>query len=132
MSVGLAGIEVVKAYYEAMSQGDMEQLFSLFHSNIVLVEPESLPYCGTYQGDEIRTIFLKKFSETWNVKGLGSQRYFTSDEGIAVGTTLELESRVTGKQISMPLAEIFTIADNKIAKIEPFYFDTAKLIQVIT
>lgn len=121
-------IETVRQVYAAMAEGNPAAAMALFHDEIVLIEPESLPYGGTYKGlGEIGA-------------GMGAVAQYVDLAGLEVGRVLaDNETAVAyvsgtwhhddGRTQPLHLRECYTFRGDKIVEIRVFYWDVAQLVQ---
>lgn len=125
-------IELLKRVNETFTTGNTEELMSLLAPDITVREAESLPYAGTYQGREDFMQLLKKMAQTWEYFRVEPERYFEQGEQVMAVVRLRARARATGEEIDMPMAELWTFSNGKVAGIQPFYFDTARVARATT
>jgi ketosteroid isomerase-like protein len=121
--------ETVKAMFDAISREDMAGLLSLFHDDIVIVEPESLPCGGTFNGPEaFRKGVLMVMGRKFRVRVLRCA-VIGEGETVAASADLEFTSRASGRALVMPYVELHTIAGGKARRIEVYPQDTHRLVE---
>ena len=121
MSDAAANKQIIKDAYEAMASGDVRSFVGVLDPGIVVREPDSLPYGGTYRGvQELMGMFAKAGPV------LDSSR-------LAIDTLTADEDRVVAV-IRIPLrggdgealiSEHWTMRDGKAVELNVFWFDTA-------
>lgn len=132
MSTGQAALEVVQAYYDALQRSDLEGLLAVAADDIVLEEASSLPYAGVYRGHTGWQDFGAAFTAVWQDPVITVDSIADAGDYVVGLARLSAKSRRTGKSIEMPLAEFFWVADGKIKRLLPFYWDTAAVLKTIS
>ena len=116
-------LSIVQAFYQAGIEGDQAAFFGLLAPDVVLREPNYLPYGGTYQGTEQ---FGPVFIEVNKYLDLST---VTIDKIVVDGSRavafLRVETRASGAQVR--IAEAVEIVGGKVAEISIFFQDTADL-----
>ncbi len=129
--VSSEALEVVQAYYDALQRGDMDTLLAIAAENIVLEEASSLPYAGIYKGHAGWQEFGAAFNAVWQDPVITVDSIADAGAYVIGLARLSAKSRRTGKSIEMPLAEFFWVAEGKITRLLPFYWDTAAVLSTI-
>jgi uncharacterized protein len=124
-------LSVVQTYYEALARGNMEQLIAIIADDIVLEEASSLPYAGIYKGHQGWMEFGTAFNTVWQDATITVDSINDAGDYVVGLARLSAKSRSTLKSIEMPLAEFFWIADGKIKRLVPFYWDTASVLKAL-
>jgi uncharacterized protein len=127
-----ANVELVKRVYEIFAQGNMAEFMALLDPDIIAREADSMPYGGTYRGLKEFNQVLAKVAQTWEYFRPAPERYFAQGDQVMVVLRLKARSRATGKVVDMPMAELWTLRNGKIAGVQPFYWDTAEVVRVTT
>ena len=126
-----ANVKTLREYWAAMDRYDIDAALQTLDAACIIHIPASLPYGGTYQGhDEIRQFWMSGFFQLYEQpEPLGLQLLVSGDYVITLQT---LKTRIRGSknELEMPMAETFKLRDGKIVEIRPYYFDTAKMLQV--
>jgi len=126
----MANTEVIKSFYDALDKGESEKAFRFLSEDFRLMQAESLPYGGVYEGKEELGLFFKKFGAVWSAVKSENVHYFSAGDIVVakhdfVGTTK------SGKLIKMPMIQLYWVKEGKIQKAEPFYKDTAQIMEII-
>jgi ketosteroid isomerase-like protein len=120
---------VVQAFHDAMRSQDQAALDATLSDNIVIVQPQSLPYGGT-------TTSRNEFYE--RVYGYGSQRasfhlqtseVFGDGDRLAGHFTATWTAHGSGETFLLNQAELYEVANGAISKVEVFQDDTPGLIE---
>jgi ketosteroid isomerase-like protein len=106
----------------AFTTGDIPAVLREFHPDCLLHEAESLPYPGTYKG-------LEGFMELLGIMGAAFEITFDGHEIFDAGETVvarlqaTFTSRKSGRQVSMPIVEVYKFLDGKIIDADVYYKD---------
>ncbi|MES1181875.1 MAG: nuclear transport factor 2 family protein [Flavobacterium sp.] len=118
---------IVMEYFESLfKKGDLAAVEKLVAKSAVYTQAAGLPYGGRYVGfDEWKGMF-SKVNALLELHIIGDPVMLTSTPGtrIVLQFNVRFISRSSGKEITLPIAEQFDLADGKIVAIQPFYFDT--------
>jgi ketosteroid isomerase-like protein len=120
-----AHIEVVARMYEAAACGDLDAMLATFDDDIRIVLPETLPYGGTHQGKAAIRVLGGRLAEAWADFRYDVLHFMTSVDRVAVVIDLRSVARASGREVRMPIVEVFGMRDRLIVGIQAFYFDTA-------
>jgi ketosteroid isomerase-like protein len=112
-------------------KGDFVSLKKLVTENAIYTQAEGLPYGGTYTGfDNWMRMFVEvqRYAE---LQLVGEPTLLSNSEAAKViaNFSVKFKSKKTGKEITMPIAELFEFSDGKIIHITPYYFDTKTITE---
>lgn len=110
---------------------DLSLLAAAFDPEVVVHEPESLPYAGDWRGLDGVGRLIRVMSATWKDMSIESLECAASGSSILLACSLTLVGRATGTQIVQPFAERLVFRDGRLLDGTPFYFDTAALRSAI-
>ena len=99
----------------------------LVADDLVVNVPEGIPYGGVYRGWQGYLNIFAAMGKFWSELKIGPSQFATYDNKVAVISHLNGRIARTGKDVSMPLAEVWEIKGGQIAGITAFYFDTKLL-----
>lgn len=105
---------------------------ALFDPNFVLIEPEGLPYGGTYHGPEGWWEAGRRITSTWSDLKL-EPIFIKGDpdgEDFALFLKLSGRSAKTGTPFQTTVLEHWVVRKGKLVKIQPHYFDTKYLCDI--
>lgn len=125
----MTNIEVVKAFYTALRQGDYDQVGTLLKQDFALHQSESLPYGGLYHGVEGVEAFFKIFFGLWRQFRSEEVEYFELDAERVLVLSRVRATTHAGEEIDMPMAQLFRVKNQKLAEARPFYWDTAEIMR---
>jgi ketosteroid isomerase-like protein len=122
---------IVKNFLLCFLTDDFDGAEDLLTEDFVLREAECLPYGGDWTGKDAFRRMSKKFREVWEAHSKNDSEHVYIDGGegvVACVAVTPVTARSTGTSMELRAAEIFTIRDQKIAKLEVFYWDTNKIV----
>jgi hypothetical protein len=115
---------LVQSMYAAATRGDAESLMSLLADDVVVHEPDYLPYGAEYVGKEAFAGLFGKISQLLDLTDVKLD-YLVADNDRVIGV-LRIPDRNTGKDTLF--AEQSTIRDGKIVDLRIFYYDAQSMI----
>ena len=125
-----SNIEAVTQVYAAMAAGNGAAAMAYFDSNMVLVEPESLPYGGTYKGLAEIGAAIGEIAKYVDLAGLKLQRII-ADEETAIASLIATWRGKNGKILEVPMRECYTFSGNKVVAMHVFYWDVAAILATL-
>ncbi|TIP71801.1 MAG: nuclear transport factor 2 family protein [Mesorhizobium sp.] len=114
-------------------QSGSESLYMLAnasHAEVVVHEPQSLPYAGDWNGLNGIGALFRKMREIWSdvtVEGLQAAQ---NDDMVFMSCTLSLTSRANGATIKQLFAEVLRFKDDRLIEGTPFYHDTSEILAI--
>jgi ketosteroid isomerase-like protein len=119
---------VIERFLAAFAARDVAGQFACMHPDVEIVEPDSLPYGGTWRGHEgwrsLGRAILATFRLDPNPDGhvlIGAE----DGEDFALKTRLVGTWKETGRPFDMRILEHWHVVGGQIVRIQPHYFDTA-------
>lgn len=103
---------------------DLSGIKAAFHPDIVVHEPNSLPYAGDWRGYEELGRLHKIMHNTWSSLMTENMHATIDGDTLFMGCTLVATARHSGKEIRLPFAEILKIKDDLVVEAFPYYYDT--------
>ena len=101
---------------------------------MVVEDPESLPYGGVYRGfagmwRESR----QSSSRPWRIGKSKTERVIGSPDGDDFVLVQRMTGRAvsTGRAVEMSILEHYTFRDDLLVSIQPYYWDTKALIDIL-
>ena len=110
---------------------DVEELAEVFHPDVVVHEPASLPYPGDWKGLEGVGSLFRNMREVWSdmrVEGLTAAR---EGDTVFMACTLHMTCRTNGAAIKQPFAEVLRFQDERLIEGTPFYYDTGEIVSAL-
>ena len=122
--------ELVRELAERFGAGDREGAFGLFHPDLRIQQPASLPHGGWHVGrtgmDEMGATFARYWSRT-----IGPPRILGCEDAVVQITTQTWTSHRTGESATVDVVELFSFTDDLVSEIRVFQQDTAALLQTL-
>jgi ketosteroid isomerase-like protein len=117
---------------EAMSDPATAQRWEeLFDSEVVLVEPDSLPHGGRHQGlDAFRSV-QEAMRSLWDQRIEATDYWLCGDDRVCLRIVIRWTARSTGRSVVLPMIDLILIRDGRIAEVEAFVQDTAALLATL-
>jgi ketosteroid isomerase-like protein len=109
------------------AQEDFSGIAAIFHPDIVVHEPASLPYAGDWRGHESLGRLFKTMHDVWSLMTVEDMRAAIDGDTLFMSCTLVTTARKTGSKIRQPFAEVLKIKDGLVVEGTPFYYDTAAI-----
>ena len=122
-----SNIDAVRQIYAAMAAGNPAAAMAYFDEAMVLYEPESLPYGGTYKGLNEIGAAIGEISKYVDLAGLKIERVLADDD-TAVAFLTATWRYPDGRTRQIPMRECYTFRGNKIIAMNVFYWDVAALV----
>lgn len=122
-----AATAVVGRFIDAVSVMDGEAMAAVLHPDIVVIEPESLPFGGVYRGVEVFfNTLLPQIAGAFSL-GVEGARILDGGSTAACQMTAVYTSHRTGSVIRMPYVEVYEVVDGLIAKADVYPQDVTEL-----
>ncbi|WP_225768144.1 nuclear transport factor 2 family protein [Inquilinus sp. Marseille-Q2685] len=102
-----------------------------FHPDVVVHEPQSLPYAGDWRGFAGIGALFRRMREVWSDVGVERMEAIRSGDTVFMTCTLNLTARGSGEAISQPFAEVLRFRDDLLIDGLPFYHDTGALAALL-
>ena len=124
-----SAVKLVEDAYEALlKNGNLDAFCDDFDDETVMNEATSLPYGGTYKGREAIKAGIQSVFGYYSAFGFDIHQITSGgDHVIAYGTF----SATSGQSVSFPLAEVRKIVEGRVTLIEPIYFDTKAVADLL-
>ncbi|GAA5153130.1 nuclear transport factor 2 family protein [Pseudonocardia eucalypti] len=115
---------VVRGLYDAAISGDLPGALEVLADDIVVHEPEFLPYGGVYRGKQEFAELFGKIAQFLDLSRV-TVHYYVAD-GERVIAVLGIPDLGTGELTHF--AEQSTVRDGRIAEMRLFYYDPQSMI----
>jgi len=122
-----SNIDTVRRVYAAMAEVDAAAAMANFHDTMVLIEPESLPYGGSYKGLGEVGAAIGTIAQYVDLAGLQVGRVLADDDS-AVAYVTATWRNPDGTTQEIPMRECYQFSDSKISEMRVFYWDVAALV----
>lgn len=129
--MSMTAAEVLGTIYELMGAQDWDGVMALMTDDFKIVEPDSLPYGGLWEGkDALQRLYpavVSNFDEFSPV----IKEVIGGVEWAAVIVDLTLISKKTGRRFTQTVSEVGRVENGKLAELQIHYFDTAEIANEI-
>lgn len=130
MSVQEQNLEIVGNAYAALLRGEMDGFVASFTDESEIHEvAESLPYAGVFKGPGVFPLVIGKVMEVFSALNFTKENIAAAGDNVVAWGQLELTGKSTGITVTIPLVEIWTLADGKTTKLRVIYGDTATALK---
>jgi ketosteroid isomerase-like protein len=129
--------QIVLETFRAVENRDLERLLSLYHPDVELIWPDSLPYGGTSLGPQSPAPRNPTWDETWDpLQPTEADRRMDPRVIAAHGDDVAVlyhqrGVNEAGQKIDQEVLGWYTVKDDKFARAQMFYFDTAALVEFL-
>ena len=118
---------MVEHLYALTAQGKWDEAAEQLTDDFRIVEAESLPFGGVYEGKgALQELFTKVFA-FWEDPSLEHKDITVSADNVIVILSFHATSRYNGERLEMPMCEVLHLRGDKFSGITPYYFDTAAI-----
>jgi ketosteroid isomerase-like protein len=117
--------ELVRAFYAAVSRGDVPGVIGLLHPDLHWTEAEGFPYySGTWRNpQEVIDKLLVPLMRDWdNFSAVADDYIVEGNRVVSLGAYAGV-NKATGKAMRAPFAHVWQVADGKLARFD-MYADT--------
>lgn len=108
-----------------------DEMKAIFHPDIVIHEPEYLPYAGDWCGYEELGRLWHEMSKYWESMKVENLIAMSDNEKLLLSCSLTLVSRSSGEQITQPFSQYLELKNGLVVEATPFYFDTAQINEIL-
>ena len=118
-------VQIVRAFYDAVSRADAATVVSLLHADLHWTEAEGFPYySGTWrQPQDVLDKLLVPLVHDWdNFSAVADDFIVEGDRVVSLGAYSGV-NKATGKAMRAPFAHVWRVADDKLARFD-MYTDT--------
>lgn len=120
-------VSTVTELARRFAAGDGTGAAALFHDDIRIEQPASLPHGGWWSGRDGMAKMGAAFGEHWT-RTITDPRISGDEETVTQVTTQTWTSVATGRSATVDVAELFSFRDGLISQIRVFQQDTALLL----
>jgi ketosteroid isomerase-like protein len=124
------GLAVVTEMARRFAAGDGAGATALFHPEIRIQQPPSLPHGGWHQGQAGIAQMGATFARHWT-RAISDPRIIGAGDSVAQVTTQTWTATATGRSATVDVVELFAFRDGLVAEIRVFQQDTALLLATL-
>lgn len=127
----MGNAEIVTELNRRFQAGDGQGAFRLFHPDIRIEQPASLPHGGWHHGHDGVTAMGALFGRYWE-RAITSPRILGCGESVVQVTTQTWTAKESGRSATVDVVELFSFADGMVSEIRVFQQDTHALLETLT
>ena len=123
-------VDVVQGAWDAFGRGDIDAVLDTISPSAETRVPESLPWGGTYAGQDGFQDFLMKLRDSFDVFNATPQKVLGADDNHVVVLATTKARTKGGSTVESSVVWLYQLRDGKIADAESFS-DTAQLLEAL-
>jgi ketosteroid isomerase-like protein len=127
---GEPGMAVVRHFYDAVAQGDVDAVLDLLDPQVEWRAPESLPWGGTFRGHNGIREFLAKVADQPAEFRREVREYLDAGDRIVVPVRLFVRPSDGDPELEVAEIHVWTVRDSKLVDLEAI-FDTATVLRAM-
>ena len=124
MTTKTSHLAVGEGLIAGMREKDIEAVLALMHPELLVIEPESLPYGGTWNGREGFAELLEKLMGFGEL-GIESYKIHETEDGLVMEFEISFTSHKDGEVFRTTAVEVDRLEDGLVKEIDIFYKDVA-------
>jgi uncharacterized protein len=124
-----AAVTAARTLIESFRAGDVDKAFDQVHPEGVIHEADELWYGGDWTGPEGFRKIIGIMSSKLDLEILDYEVY-DSHEVTVMNARIRFTSKSSGRQLEMPIVELYRERDGKLVDMDIFYKDTAAVIEL--
>jgi uncharacterized protein len=125
-----APVDLVRDLAERFAAGDRAEALELFHPDLRIQQPESLPHGGWHHGLDGMDAMGRRFAQYWD-RDIKDARILGCGEVVVQVTTQTWTAKSTARSATADVVELFSFADGRIVEIRVFQQDTKLLLDTL-
>lgn len=119
------------AYAALFERGSVDEFLTDFDENSVMLEADSLPYGGRFQGPANIKAAMENVFGIWKDFSYDIEGTAYDEEYVIAYGKFSATSVKTGTKFSTPLAEVWHIRNGKVVLLHPVYSDTKAAVDAL-
>ena len=123
--------KILETIYANMRQGDWDAVQAMLSDDFKVVEPESLPFGGIWEGKDALQRLFPAVMQCFENPAPVTKEVIGGVEWASCIVDFTVTSKKTGKRFTMTVSEVGRIQDGKLAELQIHYFDTAAMLAEI-
>jgi ketosteroid isomerase-like protein len=125
-----SGVDVVRELGRRFGAGDRDGAMELYHPQVRIELPYSLPHGGVHRGREGVGPMAEAFAEHWE-RTIENPRLLDAGDQVVQITTQTWTAKTTGRSATVDVVELFAFADGMVSEIRVFQQDTHRLLETL-
>ena len=122
-------LEMTHAMYASLDQGDWDSVADWMAEDLVIREPESLPFGGDWKGRDAMQRLFGSVMGYWDNPVVERTAIVGNDDLTVTLVNLTVTSKISGTRFTSKVAETTYYRDGKVCEIIIHYFDPLKVAQ---
>lgn len=122
--------EIVEELGRRFRAGDGEGARALFHPDLRVHQPASLPHGGWHEGAAGMAAMSAMFASHWD-RTLGGATVYGCGDTVVQVTVQTWTAKATGRSATVEVVELFAFTDGLISEIRVFQEDTHALLTTL-
>ena len=131
-------VKALKRFYAAEEEyvvsgaKDFSVIAETLHEDVVMHQAASLPYGGQWKGRDGIAAWMTAMNSVWSKLEHRDVRIFDAGQDTVFTRARAIVTlRSNGQTAEFPILHQVTVRDGKVITAEPFYWDTAALLDVL-
>lgn len=125
-----AAMETVREVSRRFRTGDFDGAFRLYHPDIGVEQPASLPHGGRHEGLPGLAAMAAEFGRHWD-RTIGEPRILGLGPTVLQVTAQTWTAKETGRSATVDVVELITVTDGLVTEIRVFPQDTHLLLATL-
>jgi ketosteroid isomerase-like protein len=121
---------IVAELSRRFQSGDVEGAMALYHDDLRIEQPASLPHGGSHHGRAGLAAMGQTFAQHWDRTIVDPRILGCGDNAVQV-TTQTWTAKATGRAATVDVVELFSFTDGLICEIRVFQQDTYLLLATL-
>ena len=123
--------DVAMKFVTAVGDGRLDEVRSLLQDDFVLHAAAGVPYSGDYFGADEFFGLLATMNELLELTPSPDMKFLADADKVVLSYRLTFTARSSGASIDMPMAEVLSFRDGRIAELDVFYKDPAAVAALL-
>lgn len=129
-------VEVIRRLFEGVEGRDLDAYLTTCHPEVVIREPDSLPYGGEYRGLDGFERHAVRWLRTWGSLQPGDERklnaiFHDADDTVIVRWQLRARAPGTEAALDAPMVGVYRMHEGELVEAQMFYADTATVLRFL-
>ncbi|MFF3949257.1 nuclear transport factor 2 family protein [Streptomyces sp. NPDC001902] len=112
--------DVVRGLYAALSRGDVPGVLERLAPEVIVDEPNQLPYGGVHQGREVFVQSVLGAMMGYAAVAITAAEVYEGPAGVVGTLTGTLTAHTTGEEFPLTMVEIHQVEDGTVRKIDVY------------
>ena len=125
-------VQKIRQIYEAIANGEMERALADVAPDIVVYEPDSLPYGGRFEGYAGVAEYFQKIAAVWDDFKMTPTDFLDAGDTIIAVVQLTGRAKESGAMLDMPMYDFWRLRDGKAVEARAVPADTAKILEILS